>query len=149
MKSFLVYKCTCVSCNSSYIGKNVCHFKTRIEEHIKKDNKFHIFKHLHSTTTCFDSYNNSFCFKMIDKANYSFCPPLVFSVFVFFCFVFFAFVFHLLSSSSLTLIIGTFYCLNYTSLLFHLITMHLALLFFSFICCFHYLYANYRHILLS
>ena len=42
-----------------------------IEEHIKKDNKSHIFKHLHSTTTCFES-NNSFCFKIIDKANSTF-----------------------------------------------------------------------------
>ena len=44
------------------------HFKTRIEEHIKKDNKSHIFKHLHSTATCFDSYN-SLCFKIVDKAK--------------------------------------------------------------------------------
>ena len=27
------------------------------EELIKMDNKFHIFKHVHSTATCFDSYN--------------------------------------------------------------------------------------------
>ena len=71
MKSFLVYKFTCASCSSSYIGETYCHFKTRIEEHIKKDNKSHIFKHLHSTATCFDSYN-SFCFKIIDKANSKF-----------------------------------------------------------------------------
>ena len=43
----------------------------KIEEHIKKDNKSHIFKHLHSTATCFDSYN-SLCFKIIDKANSKF-----------------------------------------------------------------------------
>ena len=55
-------------CSSSYIGKTCCHFKTRIEEHIKKDSKPGIFKHLHSTTTCLDSYN-SLCFKIIDKAN--------------------------------------------------------------------------------
>ena len=53
LKSFLVYKFTCASCSSSYIGEGCRHFKTRIEEHIKKDNKSHIFKHLHSTTTCF------------------------------------------------------------------------------------------------
>ena len=46
-------------------------FKTGIEEHIKKDNKSHIFKHLHSTATCFDSYN-SLCFKIIDKGNSKF-----------------------------------------------------------------------------
>ena len=55
LKSFLVYKFTCASCSSSYIGETCHHFKTRIEEHIKKHNKSHIFKHLDSTTTCFDS----------------------------------------------------------------------------------------------
>ena len=33
--------------------------------------KSHIFKHLHSSETCFDSYN-SLCFKIIDKANSKF-----------------------------------------------------------------------------
>ena len=53
LKSFLVYTFTCASCSSSYIGKTSRHFKTKIEEHIKKDNKTHIFRHLHSTATCF------------------------------------------------------------------------------------------------
>ena len=34
------------SCSSSYIGEICRHFKTRIEEHTKKDNKSHIFKHV-------------------------------------------------------------------------------------------------------
>ena len=66
LKSFLVYKITCPCCSSSYIGETCHHFKTRIEQHIKKDNKSHISKHLHSTSTCFDSYN-SLSFKIIDK----------------------------------------------------------------------------------
>ena len=70
LKSFLVDKFTCAGCSSSYIGETCCHFKARIEEHIKKDNKPHIFKYLHSTATC-DSYN-SLCFKIIDKANSKF-----------------------------------------------------------------------------
>ena len=49
LKSFLVYTFTCASCSSSYIGETCRHFKTRTEEHIKKDNKSHIFKHLHSS----------------------------------------------------------------------------------------------------
>ena len=54
------------------IEKKICrHFKTRTEEHIKKDNRSQIFKYLHSTATCFDSYN-SLCFKIIDKANSKF-----------------------------------------------------------------------------
>ena len=71
LKPFLVYKFTCARCCASYIGEPCGHFKTRIEEHIKKDNNSHIFKHLHSTATCFDSYN-SLCFKIIDKANSEF-----------------------------------------------------------------------------
>ena len=39
LKSFLVYKFTCASCSSRYIGETCRHFKTRIEEHIKKDYK--------------------------------------------------------------------------------------------------------------
>ena len=71
LKSFLVYKFTCASCSSSYIGKTCHHFKSRIEEHIKKDNKSHIFNHLHSTARCFDLYN-SLCLKIVDKANSKF-----------------------------------------------------------------------------
>ena len=70
-KSFLVYKFTCASCTSSYSGKTCRHYKTRIEEDNKKDNKSHSFKHRHSTATCFDSFN-SVSFKMIDKANSKF-----------------------------------------------------------------------------
>ena len=67
LKSVLVYKFACASCSSSYICKPCHHFKTRIEEHIRKDNKSHIFKHLHSTTTCFDLYN-SLSFKIFNKS---------------------------------------------------------------------------------
>ena len=71
LKSSLVYKFTCASCRSSYIGETCRRFKTRIEEHIKKDNKSHIIKHLHSPETCFHSYN-AICFKIIYKANSKF-----------------------------------------------------------------------------
>ena len=47
------------------------HFQTRIDKHIKKDNKSHIFKNLHSTAIYFDLYN-SLCFKIIDEANSKF-----------------------------------------------------------------------------
>ena len=67
-KTFLVVKFTCASSSSSYIGETCRHFKIRIEENIKKDNKSHIFKHLHPTTTCLDSYN-SLCLKKSDRPN--------------------------------------------------------------------------------
>ena len=62
---------TCASCSCSYINENCHHFKSKIEENIKKDNNSHIFKHLHSAAACFDSYS-SLCFKIIDKANSKF-----------------------------------------------------------------------------
>ena len=68
LKCFVVYKFTCASCSSSYISKNC--LKTRVEEHIKKDSKSHILKHLH-TTTCIHSYNFP-SFKVIDNANSKF-----------------------------------------------------------------------------
>ena len=46
LESFLVCKFTCARCSSGYIGEACRHFKTRTEEHIKKNNKSHIFKHL-------------------------------------------------------------------------------------------------------
>ena len=71
LKFFLVYKFTCASCCSRYIGKTCGHLKTWIQELTKKDNKSHIFKHLHFRATFFDSYN-SLCFKIIDKSNSKF-----------------------------------------------------------------------------
>ena len=66
-----MHKFTCASGSSSYIGGTCRHFKTRIEGNIRKDNKSHIFKHLQSTATCFDSYN-SLWFEIINKANSKF-----------------------------------------------------------------------------
>ena len=99
---------------------------------------FRGFKHLRSTTVCFDSYN-LLSFKIIDKANSKFklkikealqiiwikpkCTTKSFSSHTFtitcvtplflFVFVFSLSLLHLLSLLSLTLIIGIFYCFNY------------------------------------
>ena len=56
LKSFLVYKFTCASCSCRYIGKTCRHFKTRIEKHIRKDNKSQ-FLNIYNAA-CFDSYNS-------------------------------------------------------------------------------------------
>ena len=130
LKSLLLCKFTFAGCSSSYIGKNCHHFKTRTEEHIKKDYKSYIFKHPHSTATCFDSYN-SFSFKIIDKVNtqydlkikdalhskrttksFSFYPFTIASILVVFCLCF-LYVF-CVSISSIIFIISD---LNYRHLL--------------------------------
>ena len=133
MKSFLVYEFTCPSCSSSYIGKTCCHFKTRIEKDIKKNNKSHICKHLHFTATCFVSYN-SLCFEMTDKANSKFDLKIKEAL-------------HTnwrKSFSSHPLTIGSVPLTPFCPCLFFLC----CFLQFSFIYCFHYLYANNLHLLL-
>ena len=42
-----------------------------IEENIKKDNKYQIFKYLYNNMTYFDSYN-PFSFEEVDKTNSKF-----------------------------------------------------------------------------
>ena len=69
--SYLVHEFTCASCSSSYIGETCRYFKARILEHIKRENKSHIFNIHTPTVTCFGSYN-SLCFKIIDKVNSKF-----------------------------------------------------------------------------
>ena len=135
-------------CRAFNISKTCRHSKTRIDDDIKKDNKSHIFKHLHSTATCFDSYN-SLCFKIIDKANskldlkikealhsnrrrpnlnaqpnhlaltLSLLPCCL-------CLFYFCVFWISISAIISTLIIGIFYCLNYTSLILHLFIAHLV-----------------------
>ena len=68
LKSRVVYRFKCASCNACYIGETSCHFKTRIDEHIKKDKNSHIYKYLHSTEGCFDKYNND-CLSILDTAT--------------------------------------------------------------------------------
>ena len=50
LKSFLVYKFVCARCNSCYIGETCRHFKTRIDEHVKKDKKSNIYIYINIYT---------------------------------------------------------------------------------------------------
>ena len=67
LKSFLVYKLVCARWNYCYIGETCRHFKTRIDEHVKKDKKSNIYKHLNNNEECFLSFNSG-CFSILDYA---------------------------------------------------------------------------------
>ena len=67
LKSFLVCNFVCVRCNSCYIGETCHHFKTRINEHVKKDKKSNIYKYLHNNKEFFSSFNSD-CFSILDYA---------------------------------------------------------------------------------
>ena len=140
----------------SFKIKNYCSYKYPIPDDFKyflvqkvitKDRKSHIFKHMHSTIICFNSYNYPY-FKTIHKANSKFDLKIKEAFYTDWrkpnlnaqqndlalthslklpsslcCFLYlsFAFIFYVSFSLSLTLIIGIFYCLNYPLLLLHFI----------------------------
>ena len=73
LKSFLVYKFICARCKPCYISKTCCHFITRIDEHIKKDKKSHVFQYLHNKEEFFWSFECFWiflnCFSILDSAT--------------------------------------------------------------------------------
>ena len=140
LESFLVYKFTCASCSSSYIGETCSYFQTRIEEHIIQDNKSHIFEHLHSATTCVDSYN-SLCFKINDNSNSKFDLKIKEALHINWRKPNFSgHQNHLALTLSLQflfpLLVSVFVCFSFANF---------CISFFTY--SFHYLYANYRHLL--
>ena len=68
LKSNVVYKFSCASCNACYIGETTRHLSQRIDEHLRKDKNSHIYKHLHENLECFDNCTNA-CFSILDSAT--------------------------------------------------------------------------------
>ena len=68
LKSRVVYKFSCAGCNSCYVGETTRHLDTRIEEHLKKDKKSAVYKHIHEKVNCFDKCTKQ-CFSILDTAT--------------------------------------------------------------------------------
>ena len=49
-----------------YIGETCRQFKTRIDEHIKRNKRYHVFQHLQSKEECFSSFDLN-CFSILDS----------------------------------------------------------------------------------
>ena len=71
LKSNVIYKFQCASCNACYIGETTRHLTSRIEEHLKKDKESHIYKHIHEKVDCFHK-SDSDCFSILDTASTKF-----------------------------------------------------------------------------
>ena len=71
LRSFVVYRFTCLGCNASYIGETIRHLTTRTKEHLETDSKSHIFKHLDTNRKCKELCNAE-CFEVIDSATSSY-----------------------------------------------------------------------------
>ena len=46
LQSYVVYQYTCAGCKACYVGETKRHLSTRIEEHLGKDKKYHIYLQL-------------------------------------------------------------------------------------------------------
>ena len=68
LKSYVVYKFSCASCNACYVGETTRHLATRIKEHLRSDKNSHVYKHIHASENCIDNCNND-CFSIIDSAS--------------------------------------------------------------------------------
>ena len=67
LQSYVVYKFTCVRCNSCYVGETRRHFGTRVHEHIR-DKSSHIFKHLSQSDECRAACSSE-SFEIIDHGS--------------------------------------------------------------------------------
>ena len=71
LRSNVVYKFTCGSCNSCYVGETSRHLSTHIREDLNRDRTSHIFQHLQHSQACSNSCSAE-CFKVIDHATTEF-----------------------------------------------------------------------------
>ena len=71
LKSFVVYKFVCPGGTACYIGETSSDLSTRIEEHLEKDKKSHIFKHLDENYHC-KSQSTPDSFQIVDSASSKF-----------------------------------------------------------------------------
>ena len=68
LQSYVVYQFTCAGCKACYVGETKRHLNTRIEEHLGKDKKSHIYSHLQENLQCQEKVNFDF-FEIIDRAS--------------------------------------------------------------------------------
>ena len=71
LRSRVVYKFQCASCNACYIGETTRHLSTRIREHLVSDKSSHIYKHLQESETCKNSCSAE-SFTILDYATSKF-----------------------------------------------------------------------------
>ena len=68
LKSMVVYKFVCVSCNACYVSETARHLPTTVKGYLKADKKSHIHQHLSSKQNCFNCCSDE-CFFVLDYAS--------------------------------------------------------------------------------
>ena len=67
LRTPVVYKFSCASCNACFVGKTSQHFSTRIRKHLFSDRSSNVFRHLQSSGACRPSCTRD-CFVILDSA---------------------------------------------------------------------------------
>ena len=68
LQPYVVYQFTCARCKACYVGETKRHLNTRIEEHLGKDKKSHIYSHVQENPQCQEKVNSDF-FEIIDRPS--------------------------------------------------------------------------------
>ena len=75
--SWVVYKFSCVGCNTNYIGETTVYYNTRKHQHFyKKSGASAVYKHLHHDSKCTVEDNLDHSFSIIDSGNTRFALKL-------------------------------------------------------------------------
>ena len=67
LRTRVVYKFSCASCNACYVSETSRHFSTRVREHLLSDRSSNVFKHLQSSELCRASCTPDY-FEILDSA---------------------------------------------------------------------------------
>ena len=81
LRTRVVYKFSCASCNACYVGETSRHFSTRVREHLLSDRSSNVFKHLQGSEFCRASCTPD-CFEILDSAATKYQVKLKESMFI-------------------------------------------------------------------
>ena len=68
LKSRIVYKFICASCDACYVGETTRHLSSRIKEHLNTDKASQLFQQLQESFECKSVVDHN-CFSIIDHAD--------------------------------------------------------------------------------
>ena len=81
LRTRVVCKFSCASCNACYVGGTSRHFSTRVREHLLSDRSSNVFKHLQGSEFCRASCTPD-CFEILDSAATKYQVKLKESMFI-------------------------------------------------------------------
>ena len=74
-RSYIHYESICAGCNAIYVGETQCHIKARINEHLDRNKRSHVFQDLAGNDSCKSKWGERFS-KVIDTASSAPAPKL-------------------------------------------------------------------------